>query len=261
MQPVRGRSRPRSFGDLDEIVSIKTLILERFSRRADSSAPTLPPEGQRKALRGIVQDTILPRRIIVSGAAKSLSLDVAESRVFALSCQIDGRDMLAIDFAQTPLSTALKTEISEALDSFLTPAEAFSIEYGAFTRPDEKGHALRADTLFTPPRSPAPPEVESPAPQIVASAPSQRFLQKAAPDLQDSRSFAFGGTDVPMEALHKKLSAALDGPLLCVAMADNPAQDTYAFALDETGGVVAKLHRQKLGKLCVAWNKTLQAPE
>lgn len=242
-------------------MSIKTLILDRLARRKGADSHILPLEGQRKALRGLVEDTILPRQIIVSGAGKNLVLRVAESRVFSLSCHMDELEVLAIDFAQTPLSSALKAEVSEALGNFLTPAEAFSVDYAAFERPAEKGHALRADTLLTPSQKPTPVRVDNPAAQIVANSPSQRFLQKAAPDLQDSRSFAFGGTGAPMEGLHKKLSTALDGPLLCVAMVDSPAQHTYAFALDETGGVTAKLHRQKLGKLCVAWNKTLQAPE
>ena len=81
------------------------------------------------------------------------------------------------------------------------------------------------------------------------------------PDLQDNRSYAFGGTGGPLKKLHKMRSVALDGPLLCVAMADNPAQDTYVFALDTTGGVTANLHRQKLGKLCVAWRKIQQEAE
>ena len=241
-------------------MGIKTLILDRLTRRKGTDSHVLPLDGQRKALRWLVEDTILPRQLIVSGAGKKLILCVAESRVFSLSCHMEGREVLAIDFAKTALSNALKAEVSEALGSFLTPPEAFNVDFAAFERPTEKGHALRADTLLSPSRKSTQEKAEKPTAEINAASPSQRFLEIVAPDLQDSRSFAFGG-GMPLEKLHKKLSAALNGPLLCVAMADNPAQDTYIFALDDTGGLAAQLHRQKLGKLCVAWRKIQQTTE
>ncbi len=246
-------------------MSIKTLILDRFARRKDAESHILPLEGQRKALRRIVEDTILARRITISGAGKTLALCVAESRVFALSCRIEKTEVLAVNFAQTALSSTLKAEISEALGIFLTPGEALAVSFSSFEPPAEKGHAIRADALLSPVRKSAPVAARKPAMPIVADSPSQRFLNDVTADLQDSRSFAFGGpaSGLPasLEGLHKKLAAALDGPLLCLAMADNPAQDTYVFALDETGGMAAKLHRQKLGKLCVAWRKSQQIPK
>ncbi len=252
-------------------MDIKTLILGKFAKRNNATGAqskllkSQSSEEQRQQLVDLVEETILPRLITLTGTDNRLELTVANGKVFRVFARIGSGEPQSVDLTREADAKSAQRKISGILGQYLATPEDGAFTFTPIKPPREAIKGLTAQSLFAAPEVPKP-DPPLTRPMRLEHRISDKFLESVQKDITHSRSYGRAGSVDPPQppefsdafsALYQKLSTPLGGPVLCVAMAHNKEQDTFAYVLDEHDGAVVELNRQRLGKICAAWNKLL----
>ena len=252
-------------------MGLKEMLLGRLGKQAKvQEAPGIvsrPLSAEEKArfLLNLVDQTVLPRRIVLSGGTSVIEVLAGEKRLFGLVCKVSGEVIADHSVLNNPGHALDCSKILSDLLRIFSNSSSFSIAYSEAELPDdpERGLGL-SDFETTLEKPPKPrlvlrePTTDMPEKAVENSTVPGRFLSAMAKDSRDTRQWqpdAKGGGFSGIDALYRKLSPDLGRELLFVVLAEGKTTDAFAFALNGAEGAALEMDRQKTGRCYLTWQK------
>lgn len=221
-------------------MSLIAILRDRARRRKTRSADWhLPDAGdparRQAALVAEVRQSLVPRRVVLSGDAGRIVIEAGHRRLFGATVAPAAGPEERFDPGTEPApGPAFRTALAAVL-----AGETLAIAYEPAEGPWTDGDGCPAETVLGPPVGRA-----------------ARFLDLARPLADDAAPLAPPDQAPTLGRVLPALSGAHGGGVLCILIAaESDAVPTLAVAHDGVTGVVASLPRNRLGPLLRAWDE------
>ncbi|MCK5356245.1 MAG: hypothetical protein KAJ63_14090 [Methyloprofundus sp.] len=263
-------------------MGFKKALLARLGMRdkADIKGDQIPQllslSEKMNGIADLVNQTLLPRQIVLSDDNAELVLQSANRKIFLASCTIGSKTLFNFDFSKTPIPKLANGELSVKLTDFFEQCGDFKVSFTDIPSPDDIDAGVLSKTFFAKSKTAeTAPEADLPTPEngkIETRNLPTAFLNEVESTARSSLRYNMGNTGYVSEEttrqnvvnkddfsgindLYSKFSPSMGQELLFVITADGTSKDAFAFALDGAEATAIELDLQKTGSITQAWQK------
>lgn len=262
-------------------MGLKEILLKRLAKHNSSKNPpnqlpqSLSGDEKIRLVFDLVDQTVLPREILLSSDKTEIKILAAEKRLYFVSCAANGKLVFKHKVANAPITPFDSGALVSDLIGAFADSGPFEISFSNVEPPQNIAAGLDLSNLLsalaaTREAAPAPAPILTLAPKISAVETSEnsgvprRFLAAMDGEIRNGREWerATGlQTDnsdfTGLDALYANLAPALGQELLFVVLAQGAEVDAFAFALNGAEGVAMEIDRQKIGLAYLTWQNNV----